>query len=48
MRVAFVSLLLFFLFFSFILFITIVTGLGVADIWLNLRELFENKKRSDT
>jgi hypothetical protein len=42
------AILLFFLFFSFILFVTIVTGLGVADIWLNLRDQFEKRKRSDT
>ena len=44
------AILLFFLFYprSFILFITIVTGIGVADIWLNLREHIEKKKRSST
>ena len=44
------AILLFFLFYprSFILFITIVTGIGVADIWLNLREQLEKKKRSST
>jgi len=41
--------LLFFLFYSFIFFVTIVTGIGVADIWLKVREKIENlKKRSDT
>jgi hypothetical protein len=43
------AILLFFLFYSFIFFVTIVTGIGVADIWLKVRETVENrKKRSDT
>jgi hypothetical protein len=43
-------ILLFFLFYSFILFVTIVTGIGVADIWLKVREHLEkkNENRSDT
>jgi hypothetical protein len=42
-------LLIFLLFYSFIFFVTIVTGLGVADIWLRIREGIENlKKRSDS
>jgi len=43
-------ILLFFLFYSFILFVTIVTGIGVADIWLNIRDHLEkkNEKRSDS
>ncbi len=40
--------MIFFLFYSFIFFVTIVTGIGVADIWLKLRDNIENmKKRSD-
>jgi hypothetical protein len=43
------AILLFFLFYSFIFFVTVVTGVGVADIWLKVRETVENrKKRSDT
>jgi hypothetical protein len=42
------AILLFFLIYSFILFITIVTGIGVADIWLKMREHIEKKKRSST
>jgi hypothetical protein len=43
-------ILLFFLFYSFIIFVTIVTGIGVADIWLKAREHLEKKKenRSDS
>lgn len=40
------AILLFFLIYSFILFVTIVTGIGVADIWLKMREHIEKKKRS--
>jgi hypothetical protein len=42
------AILLFFLIYSFILFVTIVTGIGVADIWLKMREHIEKKKRSST
>jgi hypothetical protein len=42
------AILLFFLVYSFILFVSIVTGIGVADIWLKMREHFEKKKRSST
>lgn len=39
--------LIFFLFYSFIFFVTIVTGIGVADIWLKIHDSIENmKKRS--
>jgi hypothetical protein len=43
-------ILLFFLFYSFIIFVTIVTGIGVADIWLKAREHLEkkNENRSDS
>jgi hypothetical protein len=42
-------ILLFFLIYSFILFVSIVTGIGVADIWLKMREHIEKKKkRSNT
>jgi hypothetical protein len=42
------GILLFFLIYSFILFVTIVTGIGVADIWLKMHEHIEKKKRSST
>jgi hypothetical protein len=39
----------FLLFYSFILFVTIVTGIGIVDIWLKLREGLDNiKKRENT
>jgi len=39
--------LIFFLFYSFIFFVTVVTGIGVADIWLEIHKNIEKmKKRS--
>jgi len=42
------AILLFFLVYSFILFVSIVTGIGVADIWLKMHEHIEKKKRSSS
>jgi len=42
------GVLLFFLFYSFIFFVTITTGIGVADIWLRLRDTIDRTRRSDT
>jgi hypothetical protein len=42
------AILIFFLVYSFILFVSIVTGIGVADIWLKMREHIEKKKRSSS
>ncbi len=39
----------FLLFYSFILFVAIVTGIGIVDIWLKLRDSLDNiKKRENT
>jgi hypothetical protein len=40
---------LFLLFYSFILFVAVVTGIGIVDIWLKLKESLDNiKKRENT
>ena len=36
--------LLFFLFYTFIVFVTVITGIGVANIWLKLDEKIEKKE----
>jgi hypothetical protein len=39
----------FLLFYSFILFVAVVTGIGIVDIWLKMRESLDNiKKRENT